>query len=354
MHAKSQDKLEGRIRNGSKNADDYFDLADVYFFKGMFDQMLELLGKLRNLSLSDTDKAHLYQQEAEAFLSLGRIKEAEWNYRKSLEAIESPEDSFEYLWIMGRAHYTLSTLSVDNDTVMEHSKAALECLTKALTFEAMAGEEQRNRLAFVYSWIADMHSKMGRLDDSLRIHEKALSLAIREEDVVEILTDIAMVYTMKGNFGKAEKTFREALRRAQTAVPTTKIYFEMGKMYVSWGKISEAMDAFRNALKELDGDLRLKNSSGYETSVIWYLGFAAYGLGYGEEAIRCMNTVLERVDKEDLFHLRSHSILANQYYKDVNDAKAREHFHEVLLSPLADSEDIETAKKYLATIPLDS
>jgi hypothetical protein len=91
-----------------------------------------------------------------------------------------------------------------------------------------------------------------------------------------------------------------------------------------------------------------------KTEIIWNLGFCAYEIGDGQETIKSMTKVLEEVDPKSRFYVRSCMILAHQYYKDDDRGSAREYYSRVLLAPLADLSDIEVAKKFLASIPMDS
>ncbi|MEM5787343.1 MAG: hypothetical protein AAGU11_08495 [Syntrophobacteraceae bacterium] len=199
-----------------------------------------------------------------------------------------------------------------------------------------------------------MHSKIGQLDESIRTHNKALDLAKRKEDLVGILVDMAMVYLLKKDFKSAEKTFKMSIAKAGDEVPTTKIHYEMGKMYVEWPKLSKARESFKSALDQLKYDTILKNTAGYETDIIWYLGFIAYGLGDSDETKKHMLTVLERVDESNKLYAESNLILGHQYYKMDHMHKAGEHYYKVITARKADPESISVAKKFLASILMQS
>lgn len=353
MDSSRQRELERKINDGSEFADDFFDLGDIYFFKGMFEQTLQLLGKLRGLQLSLIDQAHLCQQEGEAFLALGRNQEAETNYRMSLEILKSPQNSFEYFFIIGRAHYTLSTIMKDPKECLDHSRYALVSLSRCLSFREYI-DNHPERHCIILSWIGDMHYAMGQLDDAIKKHSEALELAENKNDVVGILADIAIVQSLKRDFKRAEKYFMLSISKATNEFHTTKIYYEMGKMYIEWSKLSKARESFRNAYDQLNHDQRLKRTVGYETDIIWYLGFVAYGLSDSEETINCMTKVLECVDETNTLYAESHLIIAHQYYKNGDIDKAREHYLKVLVAPQADPESIAVAEKFLASIPLHS
>jgi tetratricopeptide (TPR) repeat protein len=353
MNTDVQAELEQRISTGSLVVDDFFDLADIYFFKGLFSEMLEILEKAKTLQLSDLDQAHLCLIEAEGFLALGRVEEGKCNYRRSLEFLVEPESSFEYLFAVGRAHYSLAMILEDNNEVLDHAKLALEFLSNSLEYQMPANEKSKAHSG-VYSWIGDMYSKVGQFKAALKMHEKAFEIAIQQEDLVGIQVDIAAVHTLQKDFRKAEKAFRKAIEAANGRVPTTKIYYELGQMYIEWQRMPEAKQAFKDSWQSLDSDLRLKNSVGYETAIIWHLGFCAYEIGDGQEAIESMTKVLEEVDTKSPFYVRSCMILAHQYYKDDDRSSAREYYSRVLSAPLADLGDIEVAKKLLASIPPDS
>ncbi|MEM5787344.1 MAG: tetratricopeptide repeat protein [Syntrophobacteraceae bacterium] len=102
MDSSLQRELEEKINAGSKITDDFFNLGDLYFFKGMFEQMLQTLDRLRSLQLTIIDQAHLHQQEGEAYWALGMHQKAEASYRKSIEILEQPQNSFECLYLLGR------------------------------------------------------------------------------------------------------------------------------------------------------------------------------------------------------------------------------------------------------------
>ena len=285
MTKERQLELEQAIAYGNKDIDTYLELSDMYFFHGFFDKALSMLKECRQLMLSSIDKAQILQLEAEIFFSLARFDEGLENYRQSICSLNSTKQTSDYFLLVGRAYYTLSLYMADQNEITNYSNKAIEYLTKSLAHE-MQASYLINKKALIYSWIGDMHSKNGEFNESLKWHNKALEIATNREDIVSILLDIACLCGKMGNFTDSENVFKKAIAEARFVVPLTKVYYEMGKMYIQWQKLPKARDAFVESLKCLESDVRLKLSGGYEAPIFWYIGFTSYEIAADEPTIR--------------------------------------------------------------------
>ena len=350
-----QVELEKIIKDGSKATDDYFELGEIYFFTGMFQEMFNLIEGLSAFPLSINDQAQACQQQAEALMGLGRKAEARAKYEESEKVLESCGESFERSLLLGRAHHTLMSLSTDSKEVSAHARNAMRYLKEALNIkEPETSIEDKNITATIFSWLADTHSKLGNLDDAIGLHGMALNLASRQFDRTWILVDMAVAFAAQGNFDKSEMTFKEAIEEARGIIATSKIYYEMGKMYISWNELSKAKRALANAYDELKNDNRMLNTFGFEVELLWQIGFVSYNLNEGIDVLNTMQQVLECINEQHRLYASSHLMVAHQYFKFHDFSKARDHYTKVLLTSSADQEDREVAKKYLATIPLDA
>jgi tetratricopeptide (TPR) repeat protein len=87
------------------------------------------------------------------------------------------------------------------------------------------------------------YKEMGLLDEAMSEFAKAMGHASRYVDALT-LTGICLVE--KGDFSRAVEVFKQGLdQQGQTEQDRLNIYFEMGLLYVAWGRPLEALESFQ-------------------------------------------------------------------------------------------------------------
>lgn len=345
----SKSELEERIKKGSNKVDDYFDLGKLYLDSCQYAELLKLYDQLEKLVLSEDEFAHLYYERGEALESSNRVEDAISCYRKSLQYLSSKDDSDRSLFLKGLNHYNLFLLLLDPDDRKKHGKEAIK--TFSVILERYPNFEHQYAL---YSYLADAAGRLGRYKDALSFYSNALELSSNIAERVGALTGLGTIHGFEKEFEKAEKCFNEALQEANEVIPTSKIYYEKGKMLFEFNSVSEANKAFQAALEQASNDLRLKNNQEYKIEILWYLGTVAYELKEDKAVKINLSKVLELADKTHYYYANSNLTLGHVYLFEEDYIRARGHYQNVLSAPRSFDKEREIARKCLAQIPLDS
>ncbi|MEW6296035.1 MAG: tetratricopeptide repeat protein [Candidatus Diapherotrites archaeon] len=348
--SKKDVQLDEKIRSGTANIDDYFELGNTYLKRGQYEKLLDLYAELRLKQLSDIELARVYNEEGEAFLAYGEIEKAKILFEKSLQYLYSCGDSAECLLWKGLNHYNLFLYEYDNNLSENHAINALKCFESLI--ENLPQEQSDHK---IHSCIADIYMKFGDYRKALAAYDIALKLSPDDDDKIWILTGIASIYSQKKEYDKSLNYFREALQKAKIAkVPTSKIYYDMGELFFKENRLDEAKNAFQEALKSKDSDPLLKGNSIYDIGIFWHLGIIAYRMQDDVNIINYLEKVLMIIDKRHYYYANSHLTLGHYYWSIGDYEKAREHYNQVLIAPRAADEEIEMAKDCLAKIPLNA
>jgi len=339
--------LEEKIRTGSGQIEDYFDLSALYFESGKIQNLLELYQNVITLNLSGKDLAQIYCEKGEALQSLSRSGEAIDCFLKSLSKLPSKGQTTEELGMAGINHYNLALLLADSPEGEKHSKAAVKCFNLLIEHDA----DNRERYA-AFSHLADLYSRLGNYETSLHYYELALEVAADNSERVWALSGKAAVSAQAGRFNESAELFERALTEASDEIPKSKIYYEQGKMLFEENNFAKAFMAFQKAFGMRKYDPTLRNNREYEIDILWHLGTSSYEVEDEERAFDCLQKVLENINETHYYFANSHLTLGHLYLMSNKPGKAREHYNKVLKAPRVSQEEMQMAKDCLAHIPL--
>jgi tetratricopeptide (TPR) repeat protein len=339
-------ELEEKINQGSTNVAEYIELSSLYIESGQHDNFLKLSNQLEKFPLSKWETAILHYDKGEALQLSNRMEEALSSFKKSLQAIPPKDDSADTLSLKGLNHYNLFLLLQDSKESRQHAQDAIRCFE--LLIKKYPNYEDKHR---IYSYLADTYEKLGKYEPSLHYNNLALEISSNNYELVWALIGMATTYGMAKKYRESEEYFNKALRKANKSVPTSKIYYEQGKMYFEGNDLTKAAKAYRNALKYKKDDPKLKDNQEYEIDIFWHLGTIAYELDNEKDIVKYFEKVLECIDNSHYYYANSHLSLGHFYTVKKDYITARKHYYKVLIAPHAADEEIKMAKEWLAKLP---
>jgi len=196
--------------------------------------------------------------------------------------------------------------------------------------------------------IGDVQLELGHIDDAIGCYRKALALAQDSHVALAVATAhrrIGGAYQEKGDFPRAEESYREAERLLEPLEDD----IERALLHICWGSLFEDLARFRKARSEYESALGIYQSrhdaSGEVTtrrrlaSVLQQLG----SLTDAERELHLAQASLKREGHEDPPELIEVLNLLGGVYEDQGNTKeAMNLFREAYA--LADSLDIEPAR----------
>lgn len=341
--------LKKRIKEGKAEAEDYFSLAHAYLDAGEYDKALTLYEDMERLALSKLELAGVYYEKGEALQLQNRIAEAISAYIESLDILIVDAESPEAMALKGLSNYNLFLLIEDHDVRNQHAKKALSLLENLLT-KHPEYEGTYNAL----STVADIWARLGDDKKALGFFKKALEIGKSKADIVWALSGVGSVYSRKKEFGKAIELLREALDTSDDTIATSKIHYDIGKIYFEMNRLSDAEISLRKALEERARDPALRKNMEYEIDILWHLGVIAYDKYENNETLEYFGRVLHLVGQDHFYYANTNLYLGHYYLMIKDYKKAKEHYSLVLSAPLADAESISCANEYLQEISIET
>ncbi len=344
-------ELEEIIRKGSDDINDYFALGVLYLENGNFEKLLSLYDDAGKLQLTNLDHTRILYEKGKALQMLNREEEAAALFRKSLQLLRNEKDSFDSLDLKALNLYNLFLCSLYSGEGRNYALEAAEYF-KRLIKEYKIPEEGY----LAYSHLAEIYAKLGEYEDALNYYNKAIELSAElsaeKHDIIRMTAGIAYVYGMKGDYRQSVKHFNKALSKAGKTFPTSKIYFDMGRIYFEAEEFDKADESFRNALNKLKDDPILRNNEEFETDIQWNPGTTAFRIGIEKDAVHFFDSILCRIDPDHYYYANINITPGHIYSMKNNCGKALEHYSNALLSPNTSEDEVKMAKECLSQIPV--
>lgn len=144
--------------------------------------------------------------------------------------------------LLSRIYANLGTIN----TTIGNQNTALHYEKKAL---ALAEKRKDWALTcLILDKIGNICTSLNMLDSGAYYTEKSIPLVkyLRDEEKVDVLTDISAEFSNQGKLSKAEKYAKMSL----SIKPTSYAYFILGNIYIEQGKESEAFELWNRAMSK--------------------------------------------------------------------------------------------------------
>jgi len=337
--------FEEMIRKGTDDINCYFKLASLYFDKGKYEEVLSLYNGLSEKKLTIIEQGRVLYEKGVACQILNRIEDALSFFRISLKKIQKVKDSIEALDIKGLNFYSIFNLSQSEEEKIRYATKALDCFNKLKTQFKVREEDYS-----VNSYLAGIYEKIGQYDNSLNLYNEIIESSTDLHDRVWAMVGAASIYELKGDYQNSLTCLIDALKRAGNTVPTSKIYFDLGKLHFTTKVYEAAKEAFQNALFKMKEEILLKDNEEYKIDISWYLGSIAYNLGENEDFISYFTDLLRKIGTNH-FYYPNINITLGHFYSEKNDfIKSRYYYEKARLSETISEEELKMVEECLTRI----
>ncbi len=340
----NESALESRIKNGSKNIEDYRLLGKIYFDKGQYDRVLELYETASTLPLSNEERGIILHDKGQASDLLGKKEDAISCFEKSLNLLVSEEDAG-LLHFSGMNHYSLSRLLYHEKKGAEHAGRALEKF-ETLVQKYPDYEEKK----MIYGHMSELYGRLGELDKAVTYFRKAIESAANDEERIGFLLGIGPIYRDRGDYEKSEEACKQALVLAKGKRHLAIINFELGKTCFVSNRVHDAIEAFKKALEFLEFDPVMRSNKEYAIEIFYGLGLLYYQNEEYDQAIGHLDKASENVSSHHEYYCSTHMTLGHCYLAKGEFDRARSYYVRALSTALVTEEDIKMANECLEII----
>ncbi|MBK7667175.1 MAG: tetratricopeptide repeat protein [Sphingobacteriaceae bacterium] len=223
---------------------------------------------------------------------------------------------------------------------------------KALEYAKKAFESSKTCINARYQWdalnnIGEAHRLMGNLDEAIKVHQQALSLAQIKKYKVKTghsFSNLALVYKRSKNLVRAKEYVLKALASYAEAEYTDgyyTVYNNLGNLYHGLDKNDSALSCFRLARtyigKDWDSAYYAQNYNNL-SMIFWYLDHRDSSLIYSTKAYKLYKKFGTNAD------LSNAGIGLAEIYTDMGEYdKAKKLLYEMILVAKKASDKTETA-----------
>lgn len=346
-------ELRARIAAGSRDPEDYLELADLLKSGLGFREAMELYERSLNLNLSTIANARFAWELGNLLCVVeGRNTEATALAQRALSLLADESASRDVLLLRGLNHGLIARAVVESDDERARAEAsrAVECLERVL---AEYGVSEATAVAYlVLAWV---YGFLGEPDKVIARSQAYLQCDIGPWERAVALDALAEAFRLTGRLPDAEEAMKHAL-----SYSGRDLAMERPTMYVTLGLIQRALHKPVEARRSLEGALSaLREAASHgdpdylrerERDVYWYLAELHYETRNYREAASVLTKLLtEHPEDRD-----RHRALLWRGQCSANlglPEQARRDYERVLTSPAASDEERAAANEGLADLP---
>ncbi len=264
--------------------------------KGSFIKALQLHNKYADSWLKNSDRVDTQYNLARAFEQAGVFKDAEQNYKETLNRLYAmkgtPEeksravlerlpssdqvnlrlasiafhqerfsDSYDYLKNV-KAPQTMTEGEqierVDLAAFLLDKKGDTESAIRYLVELIKEWGGQPQLVAAPYATLASYETKLGRPDDAMKSYKRIIELQkdtkqVPEDIHAKALENLARLQVKANQIDNAKDTYADLLEAYETKMPLSSIRYELGKLYFDKGEVKKAEEIWAALKNDKEG-----------------------------------------------------------------------------------------------------
>ena len=202
---------------------------------------------------------------AVAYYNLGKLDKAKANFEISMQLLVDVKNDMAELADLKAANFYYLYLLSDCDDKFAY--LAVSQFEKAIN-EYPDYEHKLN----LYLYLATLYEYQKNYDKAASICIDALSIADNDIQKANIYHTLASISQSKKEFLEAEKYYYKSLEFAEKDKSLySKIYFDLGRLFIEKGDKGKATEALENALKFKQDSPFLKHRNDYVKEIRGYL-----------------------------------------------------------------------------------
>ncbi|MDR0603621.1 MAG: tetratricopeptide repeat protein [Bacteroidales bacterium] len=220
------------MNDKQKQAEEYFNLGNVYYDKGEYDNAIDAYKK--TIALKPEDAA-AYNNLGNAFDNKGEYDNAIDAFKK---AIALKPETAETYYNLGNAY--------DNKGEYDN---AIDAFKKSIALKP--------ETAVVYYNLGNVYRNKGKYDNAIEAYKKAIALS--PEDAVAY-NNFGNAYYDKDEYDNAIDAYKKAIELEPDYAAA---YYNLGNTYTKKGKYDNAFEAYKKAIALSPEDATAYNNLGY-------------------------------------------------------------------------------------------
>jgi tetratricopeptide (TPR) repeat protein len=345
----SEAELRARLAAGSKDADDYFHLADLLKGASRYEEAVQIYEQALTLEVSKIEKTKFAWALGELRGAMGDSTGAARLARQALSLLSDTPPDGDTLLLRGLSHSLLAHAVWFEDEVAgaEAARSGLQALEQ---FMVERGDSPD--IAMAYYEAARLHTALGNPGEAIGLCEKYLQSELNARDRLEALLLFAEAQRIAGRLAAAEQTVMEALRYVESdkgMLPS--LYVTLGLIRRDAGRAAEARQAFEAALQALQTHPFLSQDRQFLRDIYVHLADLHYDARNVAEAISLYERVLTEYPDDGSDRHRVLISLGHCYAASGSPERARWYYEQVLASPVVSDEYRGYAYDALAALP---
>lgn len=341
--------LRARIAAGSRDVDDYLELADLLQGVSRWDEALRIYEQARGLGLQNVAKAKLTVRLGSLHQNRMDRKAAAAFAREALTLVRDEPDSVEVLLIRGCSQSVLAhALWVDDpEAGADGARIAVKWLERVIQ------EDNASRDApTAYYEMARLHNALGNPGQAIRFSREYLRHDLDQCNRLAGKLVLADALVAIDHLLEAEAVIADAFRDAEAfgETPPT-LYLLSGLVHQSAHRPAEARRAFEQALEIVQEDKYLSGDTEFVRTLNWHLADLDRNTGDYAHQVNVLHRLL-RLYPEG--HAEWHRILiwlGDCHARLGHAAEARRYYQQVIAASTASKAERDAARDGLAELP---
>ena len=348
---KQKDELElrRRIADGSQDADDYLDLADLLFSGSRDEEAIFTCKQALNLPLTPFQEAKVSVALGWIYFELVRQTEAIAQAESAIGLLAQEVDNVEVVACRGRSQ-SLLALSLwwgqeNEDTrTKEAARVAIEYYEQVIERAPDFAEKGE-----VHYEVARLYNLLGNNRIAIEHCKRCLESELEERERLACLNLLAECYRSEGQLSEADTTVQEAFLHVHANEGTLPaLYFTHGLVQRSLNLFAEARQSFEQAIEALKGDRRLSNDVSFFSDIYFNIGELDYYSDKPGEALRAFEKIIAYYPNDNRNRRNALLWIGWCYQATEEYQRAIDSFKKVLGSPDISENEKTSASQSLA------
>jgi tetratricopeptide (TPR) repeat protein len=309
---------------GSRDADDYVDLAHLAADASRFDEAIKLYETALTLVSTGIERAKISADLGWVLFEADQPLKAQELAEQAILLCTNEPTEPQVLFIKGSSQALVAHCAwpKNPDQGAESARLALDSLR-----QLMLDDPGFDGLAVVYFLGARLQLLLGNGKDAIDLSEKCLGSTLNDRERQICLSVRAEALRRENRLDEAQEALKESIQYASTdKTALSQIYFELASVQRLTNHLIEAKESFHKTLEILTRDPQIFEDKDFLAGIHWNLGAICYDLGEFNEAAAAYQEVIRCCDQN--VSLRSEAMLwlAHCYYVTASYEEAREFY----------------------------
>jgi tetratricopeptide (TPR) repeat protein len=260
-------KLKIELKHSPGNREAAQGLENLYEEAFMYRDLIELYSstlKITELNLDREDLATIHHKLAIALSHLGEVSDAVTHLEMSIDLLSALE-------LCNPEMMDLKASNFFNLYLLNQDEALLSAARNQYELLLSSYPEYEDRL-YVHLVIAQIYMQLGMLDQAVSTCTDAMALVSDELKKADVYHTLGMIYQLFMDYTEAERYYFKSLDcYGKEKRYYSKVYYDLGRLYIEIGDKTKTRKAFGRALKFVKYSPWLRSTSNYCDEIMGYL-----------------------------------------------------------------------------------